>query len=190
MQKLTSAQNKIIIAVIIVIGIFLLFWAFVYSPSRGNLARIKSELAVVESQLRQIETMFDQSKGREEGIRALKEKFQELNDKFPAKEEEGFTMLSDFAKNMNIELASVKMQPKTDLLDENNAKIEIEGKTCQVVAVNIEMRCYYKDLVGYLEALRISSPVFNVIEGLSVSKDPSGSARLNVSLNLDMYLLN
>ena len=75
-------------------------------------------------------------------------------------------------------------------LDENNQKVEIEEKTCELVPVTIEMKCFYKDLVKYIETLKKSLPAFISIERLRINKDKSGIPRLNIVLDLNLYLLS
>jgi hypothetical protein len=147
-------------------------------------------LSSIEAQLREVEIIFGQAKTVDEGMKSLGERYWELNKKFPQEEEEALKMLSVLARNLNIEIVSVKVDPKIIFLDENSQEVEIEGKTCQVAHATIEMRCFYKDLVKYIGTLKKNLPAFINIERLGIVKDKSGMPRLNIILGLNLYFLS
>lgn len=151
--------------------------------------KIKSELFNKEKQIQDIETTIGKDKTLEKGIELLQVSRRRLNNKFPPKEEGGLEMLSDFAKKLNIEFISIEPKPKQAFLDENGSKVELEGKSCQGVLVAIEIKCLYKELVKYIQLLKESLPAFVTIETLRVNKDKSGMPKLNVILNLNLYIL-
>lgn len=191
MKKISISQKKIIIITLIVIGAFISFLIFVYLPSKDSVKNLKAELTEIESAIKYIEEkVIGQGKTIEEGIQSLNARYQELNKRFPSKEEESLVMISEFARKLNIEIVSISPQPKVAFLSAGSP-ISIEGKTCQRFAVSIQMRCLYKDLVRYLEALKKDIPMFTTIEGLTISRDSSTQTlRLNVSLGLSIYLLS
>lgn len=82
-RNLSPSQKKIIVISLIVISVFLIFWFFIYLPSKNTVRRIRSELINVEAQIKEIEALIGEAKSIDEGIRLLKAKSQELNNKFP-----------------------------------------------------------------------------------------------------------
>jgi Tfp pilus assembly protein PilO len=190
MRKVTLSQKKIIVTSLIVILVFLILWLFIYLPNQNSISRIKSEVLNLENQIKGIEEIMGKTRTIEGSIKLLKQRYQELNNKFPPKEEEGLRMLSDFAKRLNIELISIKPQPNVVFIDKNNKKIEIEGKTCHVVSVSMEVRCFYKDLVKYIETLNKALPAFAIIKRLRINRDKPETSRLNIKLDLNLYLLS
>ncbi len=190
-KNLSPSQKKIIIISLIVIAVFLIFWLFIYSPTKCSVQRYKRELISQESQIKEIEAVIGEAKTMDEGIRLLKARYQGLNNKFPQKEEDSLRMFSDIAKKLNIEIISIRPQPKREFLDEDNQKVEIEGATCLTVLVTIEMDCFYKDLVKYIQALKEASGLaFVTLEKLQITKDKSGTPKLNIVLDLSLYLLS
>ena len=99
-------------------------------------------------------------------------------------------MLSHLTRDLNIELVSIRPQQKRACLDENRKEIEIEGKIMRTLSVSIGLRCFYKDLAKYLKALRENLPVFITIERLNIKKGRTDSPRLNVTLDVKLYLLS
>jgi len=188
-KRLPRSQKKIIIATLVGVAAFSIFWYFIYSPSQRALLKIKPEVYTLESQVRGIERVLSQTKTVEASTKLLKDRFQELNTKIFQKEARGIGMLSDLAKRLNIEVVSVKQQEKTALMDENNEKIEFSGKVLQSVGVSMEMRCFYKDLVKYLETLQKTLPGFTTVEKLRISRVFPKNPRLNVALDINLYTL-
>ena len=169
---------------------FLIFWRFIYLPMKNDMIKKKIELSGVESQIKQIETIFGKTSTEGESIRFLRERFQGLDNKFPTKEEAALKKLSDFAKKLNVEIISLKPNPKEMLTDENDSQIKIEGKTCQRVFLTLNMRCNYEDLVKYIESVKADLPAFVTIEKIKINKSKSERTRLNVVLEINLYLLS
>lgn len=167
-----------------------MFWFFLYLPSKNSLIKAKSELINVENQIREIEAVNGNDRTLDVTINLLRKKYQELNKRFPEKEEDGLRIISDSARRLNIEVLSLKPQPKIAFLGADNKAITIEGKNCRRLLVLIEMDCGYKDLVKYIADLKGTLPVFVTIEKLRINKaDPLG-IKLNVLMEMDLYLLS
>ncbi len=188
MKDITASQKKIIIISAISIVALLIFWISVYMPSRNNAIKTKSELSNVEAQIQEIEAIIGKDKTINEGMIYLRERYEYLNNKFPEKEEESLRMLSNFAREMNVEILSIKPQQKRTFLDENKKEVKIEGKACQRVFVRVEMRCACRNLIGFIETLRESLPTFISIESLSINKDKRDLS-LKTTLGLNLHLL-
>lgn len=189
-KQISFSQKKIIIMVSVGLVAFLIPWFLVYLPTKNAVGRAKKELAAAETQIRQIEAIVDKAKNMEEGLTLLQGVFAKINNKFPRQEEESLAMLSDYARKLNIEVVSIKPSAKEFLFDEDGQKIGIECKFCQRLAVSLELRCSYKDLVGYLEALKKEVTAYISIEKLRINKDSLGPAKLSVILDINLYLLS
>ena len=188
-KKISLSQNKIVFSFILIVSVFLMLWLYLYLPSERELVGLKSRFVAVDNQIQQIENALGKSQTRGENIKLLKEKYKQLNNRFPQKEEEGLRIIMDSARKMNMEIVSIRPQLKTALLDEDNRKIEIEGKTCHKVSVFVSMRGSYEHLIEYIENLEDSLPVFVNIERLKINKDNSSIVNLNINLELNLYLL-
>jgi Tfp pilus assembly protein PilO len=189
LKKFPPSQKKIIIVTLVAVVVFLIFWVFIYSPSSRSLLEIRPQVYALESQVRAVEKILSSAKTPEAGAKILKDRFQELNAKLSQKEEKSLGLLSEFGRRMNIEIVSIKPQPKTPLIDESGGKIEYSGKVFQVVPVVIEMRCFYKDLVKYLQMLQTSLPSLVAVEKLKINRTVPKSPRLNVALEINLYTL-
>ena len=190
MQKINSPQKKIIFITLIIIFTFMIFWFFIYLQSNNVVHKIKAELAGLETQLLEIETAMSEGRSMQENITLLIDRARELENKFPGGEENGLSEISDLANKLNIEIISFKPQPKTEFIGQDGQGIVIEGKTCRRLAVSIGMRCAFGDLVKYITALSDKLPVFVSIDNLKINKDNSGAAKLNIVLELSLYLLS
>ena len=181
---------KINIIAGISVAAFIIFWVFLYIPSKKTIKKLKEELGIVQGQIRQIEGNFGEGGKLGDWIILLEKRYKALDSKFPEKEEEALGALSDLAKQHKIEIRSIQSQPKTFFLDKDAKKIDIEGKVCQIFRVSMELSASYQDLVEYIDALKESLPAYVTIESLRVNKSSSGSLKLNVALNVALYLLS
>ena len=190
MQNLTRSQQKIIIVTVAVIVVFFIVWLLLYIPTTNGMNQYKIELNGVQSQIQQIEMTFGQGKSIEEGMRLLTERYRQLDAKFPLKEEEGLRLLSDMARQLNVEIVSTKLQPKKEFEDSSHTKVQIDGKTCQELKITIDVRSTYKDLVEYIKTLKEQLPVYITVENLKINKASREVSPLNVTLEINFYLLS
>ena len=190
MKKITATQRKIILLTAIVALAFSAVWFFVYLPERNRLHQFKEQLADVESQIRQVQGDAQANKAVEEKIKFLQERYKYVETKFPPKEYEALRLLSDFARKVNVNILSIRSEPKEIFLDEAQQKIEVEGKVCQRLPVSVELKCRYQDMLAYLEMLEDFLPAYVTVEGLRIRKDEAGSFKLDMTLDLNLYLLS
>ncbi|MDP3142889.1 MAG: GspMb/PilO family protein [Candidatus Omnitrophota bacterium] len=189
MLKITPSQKKIIILAASVVLLFLFIWLFIYIPTKRAASDLKVRLASVEKQIQEITAITGQALPPQESLKLFEEKFQKIDVKFPIEEEESLKMLSGLAEDSNVEIISIKPQARTVLLDEDNQKIEIEGRTCQKIFVTLEMRCSYRDLIKYLDSLEDSLPAYISIERLSINKEAAGAAKLYITLEFNLFFI-
>jgi len=190
MKKLNPSQQKNIIATVITVAVLIAAGVFIYLPEHNKLDQIKEQLTAVEYQIRQVQGAADTNKAIEEKIKALQARYQFVESKFPSREYEALRLLSDFARKVNIDILSIRSEPKAMLLDEDQQKIEADGKVCQKLPVSVELKCRYQDLLIYMAMLKESLPSYVMVEGLRVRKDETGASKLNITLDLILYLLS
>ncbi|MFH1360212.1 MAG: hypothetical protein ABIJ41_04145 [Candidatus Omnitrophota bacterium] len=189
-KKISPSQKKIIYSTGAGLVVFLLAWGFFYVPVKRRLRELKADYDQTLSHIQRIESIFGGSENMNEGLSRIEERRRELDAKFPLKEEEALKMLSDFARDLNMEMISIEPQPKTIFLDKNGSEVSIEGKTVKKVFVSLSMKGGFRECVGYLEMLKESLQAFVTIESLDVQKSGSGSAKLVINLDLNIYLLS
>lgn len=187
---ITQNQKYIIIMSAIGLFIFLLFWVFLYFPSSKEIASLKSELISTEQQIQGIEMLLAGAQGRNEAIHLLKERQQYLNNKFPQKEEESLRLITEVARKMNIEVISLQPGTRSEFLDESGKQIVIDGKTANYLPINMEVVCFYKDMVGYLTELKSILPAFVSVISLNAKKNNQFSGKIRVTVGFNLYLLN
>jgi cell division protein FtsL len=182
------SQKKIVILATAII-VFIIFFIFIYFPTKANVRRLKTQLADVESQLSKIETFVKGKGSIEEGMRLLGEKQKKFMGYFPGSEENVLKMLSGFAKSFNIDIISLEPQPKAVFLDENNKPLTAGKKTFYKMLISINMRCSYRELVSYLEKFRESSEAYLTVEKLEINKNSADNDKLDIRLGFNMYML-
>lgn len=189
-KKISPGQKKIIFTAFILAAVFLSLWIFLYLPRQAQAIRMKAELLQAEKQIGEIEEIMAKGKISGKGIELLKERYHRLRDKFPRQEEVPVIMLGSLARRYNIKVASSTPQPRRAYLDENQQSLIIEGRSCQVVSVSLEAKTTYKDLLRYLQALRESFPAFTTVERLKITRDEAAAGKINVYLEINIYLLS
>ena len=189
MNTITPSQKKIIIVSAAAVALVALLGLFVYLPAVRKISLLKDEFSGIQDQIEQIEANVGQGRSIAEGIEALKNRYRALDAKFPVKEEEALGLFSEFARKCNVTIVTIKSQPKVELLDAKDQKVEIEGKVCQVLPVTIEIKSNYSDLGRYIEMLGESLPAYVTVEELKIYKESGGIPNLRVTMELNLYLL-
>jgi len=187
--NLTLVQKRLFAVAGAAVVVFLWFIFFVYIPGSNAVKMMQIELVNAERQIKEIEESVGKDKSLNEGVRLLQERYQELDSKFPSREERSLKILSLLARNFDIRIVSINPAPKSDLLDDDNRPVAIGQRTCRVMAVSLDIYCSYKDLVQYLQALQESSPALITFERIKITKDRLGTKKLNITLDLNLYLL-
>ncbi|MCF7908234.1 MAG: hypothetical protein K9L86_05145 [Candidatus Omnitrophica bacterium] len=191
LNQITQSQKKIIIITVIVLLAFIIFWSLIYSPSRKKVAALKLELANIEKEVSDIEKIALEAGSLEKGITLLKERFSALEGKFPVKEEEALSKISDLARQSNISIISFKPGAKQAVLQGKKEALAIGQRICQSILVAIEINCTYTELVQYIERLRSELLALVTVERIEIIKDSSAKDRkLKVSLDFKIYLLS
>ena len=116
-------------------------------------------------------------------------KSRKLNDMFPLKEDQSLSALSDLARDNNMEVLSVKSQPKVAFMSADQLEVIVDGKKYHTVTISLHMKGKFKDLVGYLLAIKKSVPAYLTVEGLQLRKIVATSSALDISLEIKIYLL-
>lgn len=190
MNALSSSQKRIIIVASILGGCLLFFSIFIYWPQQTKLEANKSELRRVDHEIQLIEGLVDKNVSIEEGIRLLRDEYSKMESKFPAREEEALSYLSEAARKYRIEVISVNSQPKQSITDNQEKNIMVDDKKLKKILVTMDLKSNYKDLVNYLDDLKTSLPAFMTAEKLKINKIDSNQSSLNVRLEFYLYLLS
>lgn len=185
----TQAQKKIIFIALVMVLSFSLFLLLVYLPTKSRAERLRSELSDLEAQIKAAESYTLGARSPEEGVKLLKERYRYLDSKLPLNYAQALAMIPELARRLNIEVLSSNNTAPAQFIDKAGLRMEIEGRSCSLISVSMDLKCSYKDLVRYLDALKKVVPVFITVERLSVQRENQLSARLNVKLSLNIYFL-
>lgn len=187
---MTQAQKKIIFIALIIAIASLGLWFIIYLPAKTTLRQTQDEFLKAEGQIKEIEEILRRANTSVEAMKLLKEKYRRLDNKLSSRQEEAMKILSEPARRLNVEVISVSPRPQGVFVDKENQKISLEGKTCKVVPVSMGIRCFYKDLVKYIEALNQAAPVFITVEKILIKRDGPLTPRLDINLELNLYYLS
>lgn len=186
---ITDNQKNIIIMSFSILLVFLLFGIFLYLPASKEISMLKQELNLTEQQIQGIDLLLTGSQGQNEAILLLKKQQQDLDSKFPQKEEESLNLITEIARKMNITIISLQSGAKTELLGVSGKQTVIENRLAHYIPITLEVTCFYKDLVKYLLELKLELPAFVSVVSLSVKKEDRSSGRVRAITNFNLYLL-
>lgn len=179
-----------ILAALIVAGVFVLFGSFVIRPRLKHLENVKSQFRNTQQQIEEVESRLTAGRTLEQYISALYKEAQALDQAFPAREDETIGKISDIARESNVEILSVKSQLKKQYFDNDQQEVAVQGKKCHTVAVSMQLRGSYKDVIIYFEALKRSLPAYFTVEKLDIQKSGPTPPLLNVLFEINLYLLS
>jgi Tfp pilus assembly protein PilO len=187
---ITDNQKKIIAISLTVFIIFLFSLIFLHLPASRKITNLKKELAATQQQILGIEMLLAGAQSRDEAIRLLKQKQQYLSSKFPQKEEESIRFIPEIARKMNIEVISMQPQTRAEFLDASGKPSNMDNRVVYYLPVTLELTCFYKDLVKYIQELDSGLPAFVSIESINIKKEDQSSGKIRAILMLNLYLLN
>ncbi len=191
LTQITQTQKKIIIATTVVVIAFIVFWLFIYAPAKRRMVGLKAQLQAKEQEVKDIQMMAAQGGTLEESITLLNKRFVNLEDKFPAKEEEALRKISDFARQLRIDIISIQPESKHPVSFKQEGPLGIDQRVCQSIFIAIDLRCSYGELVRYIELLRQELPALITVEKLAITRERAReSRRLKVDLGFNLYLLS
>lgn len=190
-NELTRSQKRIIIISGVIVLVFFFVWLLIFLPVRANVNKMKTELAEVEGEIHIFERTVSETKTLAKCIENLKTKSKVLENKFSKDLEESLKTLFNFADMFNLKIISLKPSIKKLLLDENGMEVKAEGKTYQIIYVNLVMKGSYGNLVRFRELLEVKLPGFVSIETLNIAPNTLNlSEQLTITLGFNLYFLN
>ena len=190
MIPITKSQKKILAIALAASLACILFAVFVYFPSKAAVRHIKKELADTQRVIQEIEAMVDEGVPLHIGIDFLQQKLRVLEETFISKEGDGFKVISGTARECDVEISSLRPQPKKAVLGADGTAVEIDGKAFQHVGVVLQARCLYADLAKFTERLESGIPILVSIEKVKITKRGADDPLLDVTIELNLYLLS
>lgn len=188
--RIRTRQKKILFIVGIVLAAFIIFLAFIYLPSRRELNKARKELKSAELELETIKTLTGKDVPLEKAIVLLKERLDNLDKKFPEKEEIILRDLSALAAKMDIKLMSMRPTKKKAVESINGLPVNIKGCFVQEMQVSMDMQTSYKRLGEFFRVLKEEFPIYVRIDKLNMTKvNEKMPGLLNVNISLDTYLI-
>jgi len=191
-KKLSGPQRKIALASLIIIMAFILFTRFVYAPSKKRLDDLRKQVVAAQEEIGRIGLTLGQDKPLEEAINGLQKNISSLEETFPKREEVFLREFPRTANRLGVEIVSMTPQRKRIIGSIGEIPVSLKGYKLEEMQITMAIRCPYMMLGDYLGELREAFPVFvriDSVQMLKITNDRTGP-KLNVSLNLTVYLLN
>lgn len=190
---ITKGQRKIILYVIGGALIIFIFWGFVYLPSRKQIQKFLSQLDEAEEQLNETKRIKEIKEAISKGytytllIENLKDELTVLSKNIPYEQEMTLQYISSFARELNLEIISIRPALKRPLLDKNKNQIKIAGSGCLQLPVHLKLKGGYKPIGEYIKILTEEPPSLIAIENLTIGKSREQNI-LTADIELIVYL--
>ena len=189
--KILNEQNSTFLKSIGAVAAIFLIGIIIWQPLQKEETLLKTELTDIQNKIQRIEISTDQkNKTKEEIINVFKKKYGHIDEKFPPTEEESLNLLSVYAQELNLEVISVRSLPKKPFVDQDQQKVGSGAKFCQEISVSMELKGSHQGLVQYLETIKELLPAYVTVERLKIHKDIPAEPKLNIQLELNLYLLS
>ncbi|MFH1848075.1 MAG: type 4a pilus biogenesis protein PilO [Candidatus Omnitrophota bacterium] len=184
-------NKKLMITIAAGVGFILVIWIFFYFPARKKVQDFKQELQVITEEIRAIESIDGiHHRSVAEMLDYLQEKYDSIFRRLPSQEEDALTILSSLAKDMDLEVVSIR--PNKRKISANNQKDTSYGDdlSCFEVPIFLVMKGQYRAIGEYLEQLRSGDlPILIRVNTLDIRKDARNDSVLRADLNIVLYLL-
>lgn len=187
---LDSKQKKMIIAGAVAAVVAVVFTITVYSPYKKQSTKIKADMAKVDQEIKDLQAKVDKTRASARDSMFRSEFKQTFQEHFPTGEKEALKKIFDLAKVYDIKLGKVNPGPKEVFNGIDGQPAAINNKTCQRIAISLDMRCNFRTLTNYLSGLNNEFPGAISVESLTMNRDPeAGSGGLSVLLKINFYFL-
>ena len=169
----------ILVAVVLTFGILL--------PRRKKFLRAGQDLKIIKQEISRIEGLLE---GRDikKGLSDFQKKIQVFDRRFPTKEEKGVKIIADLARQVKMEIRSLRPAAKAGFTDEKGRPVKIEGKTCYGVAVLLSGEGRFENLVEYLRRLDTSAELFTTVDKIDLNR-VTVDGELSIQMRVTYYLL-
>lgn len=176
--------------IILVIGIsvFAISGAYylLYLPKQNQIRSLKKEIKDFHKEIEDIEAMVKRVPDPKKGIQEIKERLQKLKEKATDREQVPRIMQQLFQKTAELNIQIVSINPREDIKGTLGNLPDWVNK----VYIEIKIRCPYRALVNYIDALN-KLPLLFTLEDLSIVKTKAEgvSENLDVTLLLSAYVM-
>ncbi len=186
--KKYPSQKRLVRLCVLIILLAVCFVFLVYLPNKSRTISLMHDLMESRMHVQQLQALVGVRNIRPE-VRLIKDEYERVQQKFPSNEEESLRLLPDYAQKMNIDILSLKRQPRVSYLDGAGAPVMFQGYSVETSLISLEMRGLYKDLLQFLRTLDESLPGFLYADRITINKDREGSLKLTIGLDFRSFLL-
>ena len=184
-------DKKLVMTIAIGIVLILIFCIFFYFPARGKIKTVNTELRAIQREIADIESIDGvEGKSMSEALDYLQKKYDKIFQMLPSQEENALKVLSELAKDLNLEIVSLRPAEKIRTLDEKGNPVRVEGLTCFEMPMTITMKGRYKAMGEYVKQLRDGDfPILIKLDTMEIKKQEVDNIRLDADFDLKLYLL-
>lgn len=192
MIKIKKSQQKIIVAVAVVLIVTLGFTQLVYLPKRRAMNKLMSQINALKEKISKAQIAFGQPEELSQTIITQKKQLTQMLVKFPKKQDlpNVIKELSTAASGFAITIVSIKPQDSNPYLDAAGQAVLIDELVCERLPLAIELESRFSDFGRYLEFLSDGLSAQISIDDLKITRDENIQPSLRISLLVSVYVLS
>jgi len=180
-----SHRELIFWSVGMILFVSLFVWLLIV-PAGHRALRLKEEIATMGSRYREL---VGQEGSLEPLIISLRKELLSLEESLPHQEKISgiLTALSEKANNLGIRVIAIRPETAVPYPTATNP-IVLGDRRCLALSIQMDLRCSYRVLGGYLASIEQTFPLAITIDGVEIQKEGGKSSTLKVTLFVTTYL--
>ncbi|MBI4435995.1 MAG: type 4a pilus biogenesis protein PilO [Candidatus Omnitrophica bacterium] len=184
--KARFSHRELVLWSIGLILFIVLFIQFFIIPAGHRALRLKKEIAVMKTRYQQL---VAQEGSLEQTIISLQKELTSLEESLPHQEKISGILkaLSEKASHLGIQVISIRPESAVPYPNATNPLL-LGGRSCEALSIQMELRCSYRVLGGYLTSIEQAFPSAITIDGVNIQKEGGKSSTLKVTLFVTTYL--
>lgn len=179
-QRITKEQKKIVIVSGIGFVCLIVFWTFIYLPSRREVASLRKRTLSVESQIAAIKKV-PQGKELTDVVKDLKIKLDQSKSYLPESDEAVRNDLSREADKLGITIKDIS------LLAEKSIEKPIAGFQIQELRISIKLVSDLRNFTEFLNVLRNKFPYLVKVEEIIIKNTKPQDLDIDISIEILAY---
>jgi Tfp pilus assembly protein PilO len=181
-------QKTIWASAVMLCVIFAVFILFVYNPSKRQLQACKAEYSNIRDEMDRIEKTIAPGENIDDVMDRCYKKYKGLSARFPSQEETVLEQLSSMAKDLGINLDSVRPDRKSVYL-KDGVPVVIDGLHCDELQITVNFTSDYISFGKYLEAMRRDFPYLLTVQSMAMHATADQPPKISAALGVKIYLL-
>jgi Tfp pilus assembly protein PilO len=184
-------ENRTLIAVLAYIIVFLIFVFLVYLPKHSQVLSLKGRIKSIEKQIDITQQMLGDLNKLGEMLAGMQRELDDFRSRLPDKSRVSsvISQLSNLAKDLDIEVLSIKPAKPVHVSGDDGKPILIAGDHLVSMDVGLSLYASYRPLADYINNIQHKLDMLASVKELDVQRDASRYPKLRSHILLTVYII-